>query len=86
MTVTRLAKHFLWRCGRDEPDCPGCILCEGGLAVCVVCGGGEAALPTDCPGEDMTSIQMNAVQAGALDYRRGRGWIRCDAIESGGVA
>lgn len=48
----------------------------GGLYACVVCGGAEVSLPTDCPGEQMHELIENDVMAGMIDYRRHSGWIR----------
>lgn len=53
-----------------------CVFCETGLALCVVCGGAEASMPTHCPGKMMTDLQAEAVQAGVADYSVVRGW-RC---------
>jgi len=63
--------HTLYKC---PPDCnvACCNYCEGGLAYCTTCGGAEASLPTECPGVKMTDEQEEAVQAGRLDYSRGR--------------
>jgi hypothetical protein len=55
------------RCDRDH----GCPICDGGLALCTVCGGAEASLPHECPGYRMTADQEDAVQAGTLDFRNG---------------
>jgi hypothetical protein len=46
-----------------------CIVCLGGLSLCSVCGGAEAALPTDCPGRRMTGDELYAIQARLLDVR-----------------
>lgn len=58
--------HVLHHC-TDE----ACRICPGELASCTVCGGAEASMPTDCPGIYMTGLQMDAVQAGQLDYYEG---------------
>lgn len=50
------------------------MLCDGGLAVCTTCGGGEGSLPTDCPGERMQACVEVDVYRGTLDYRRRHGW------------
>lgn len=42
-----------------------------GLACCVLCGGAEGSLPTECPGVVMTSEQHDEVYGGRLDYRDG---------------
>lgn len=62
-------KHQLHKC--DDPDCS---VCEGGLALCEVCGGAEASLPTDCPGRKMTVTEADNVQAGNVDFIDGIGW------------
>lgn len=43
--------HTLYKC---PDDCNGCQFCEGGLASCTTCKGGEGSLPTVCPGRPMT--------------------------------
>lgn len=58
----------------EESDVLNCIVCTGALSMCKVCGGGEAALPTECPGNRMTAEQLDAVQAGTLDYKAGSWW------------
>lgn len=72
MTIIRFPAHKLHHC---EPGCTGCMFCDGGLALCVTCGGAEGSLPTDCPGEPMPELICEEVYGGAVDYRRGRGWV-----------
>lgn len=60
--------HRLHRC---ETECEGCQVCEGGLALCDVCGGAEASLPTHCPGVRMDQVAESLVQSGYADYRCG---------------
>lgn len=61
-------------------DCVGticegrCNICDGGLALCKVCGGAEGSLPKECPGSRMTSDQEDAVYAGTLDFVGGK-WV-----------
>jgi hypothetical protein len=62
-------KHRLHSCNREN-----CYICEGGLALCTVCGGAEASLPTDCPGKPMGDNIENAVMAGIIDFIDGK-WI-----------
>jgi hypothetical protein len=45
-----------------------CMICDGGLALCIVCGGLEGGLPTECPGERMTNEQQDAVYSGRIDF------------------
>lgn len=65
--------EYVCRCHR-----PYCQFCDGGLFACTVCKGFEGSLPTDCPNVKMTSEQEEAVYAGTLDYREGRGWVAPD--------
>lgn len=65
-------KHVLFQC---PVPCDGpCQFCDGGLAYCTVCGGGEAELPTDCPGRRMTDLLRERVAAGMLDFVGSR-WV-----------
>lgn len=57
-------------CGDD----PSCQICQGGLAVCKVCGLLEGGLTTDCPGVP-SHDKGDEVYAGKLDYREGQGWV-----------
>lgn len=57
-----------------DPECDGCMFCDGGLWACKVCSGFEGAMPTKCPGQRMTAEQSSAVYAGRLDYRD-NGWV-----------
>jgi hypothetical protein len=58
--------HTLHQCDKED-----CFICNGGLSSCTVCGGAEATLPTDCPGDQMTDEQMKAVQDKANDFKNG---------------
>lgn len=46
----------------------GCAICDGGLALCKVCGGAEGCLPSECPGLAMTTEQIDQVYAGEIDF------------------
>jgi len=35
---------------------------------CSICGGTESAMPTECPGEPMPDLVLDAISAGALDF------------------
>lgn len=63
MTYPDYHGHVLHECGSED-----CFVCRGGLALCTVCGGAEASMPTACPGRQMTSVELDDVQAGRLDY------------------
>ena len=45
-----------------------------GIAACSVCGGAEASLPTECPGEAMTGERQNEVQFCKVDFVQGK-WV-----------
>ena len=47
------------------------MICDGGLAICKTCRGGESTLTTECPGVPMTGAQGDAVYAGKLDFLGG---------------
>ncbi len=52
-------------------DCEitNCLICDGGLAICTVCGGAEGALTTDCAGIQLTSNQLDSIHQGQLDFQ-----------------
>lgn len=64
--MVKRVEHVLHNCGAWD-----CGICEGGLALCIVCGGAEASMPKECPGVAMTEAQAAAVQAGMRDYWEG---------------
>lgn len=51
-----------------------CNVCDGGLAICRVCGLAEGCLTTDCPGEDVYVDRHDDVYSGKIDYRNGQ-WV-----------
>ncbi len=66
----------------EDPYCP---VCEGGLAICAVCGLAEGALTTDCSGSKVSSDDSDRVYAEVLDYiedawieKLGDNWIPRD--------
>lgn len=71
-------KHVCYKCAPDCNDGHGCMICRGGLFQCVVCGGAEGSLPTDCPGERISHAHTHAILQGDLDFRFGEGWVRAD--------
>jgi hypothetical protein len=58
----------------ENCELPHCNICDGGLAVCVVCGGAEGKLTTDCCGYKLNSNVLNEVYLGDSDYKDGS-WI-----------
>lgn len=69
--ILRWPKHVRRAC-RD--DCEGCFICNGGLFQCIVCGGAEGDLSTECPGERTSLAQRDAIMSGAIDFIKGT-WI-----------
>jgi hypothetical protein len=69
-------KHFF----REPDNCTclgdsGCrMICEGGLALCALCGHLEGSLTTDCPASQTYTTYGDLVYAGTIDYRKGA-WI-----------
>jgi hypothetical protein len=57
-----------------DPECNGCMFCDGGLWACTVCGGLEGAMPSTCPGAQMDADTTDAVYAGQKDFRDGA-WV-----------
>lgn len=80
MTVINFPGHQWYRC--TNKHCHGCAYCNGGLAHCKRCGGGEGSLPTDCPGQRMDAATEKAVYAGTTDYVHGLGWVTDSSINS----
>ena len=52
---------------------PHCNVCEGGLAICTVCGLVEGSLTTDCSGH-LVLDKVGSIYLGKLDYRDGK-WV-----------
>jgi hypothetical protein len=43
-----------------------------GVSHCVVCGGAEGGLPTECPGRKLTAEEGDQIYDGLLDYKDGQ--------------
>ena len=62
-------KHILYE--TKDKDKPSSICDRNGevvLALCKVCGGAEASLPTNCPGRKLTWNEMEMITAGKLNF------------------
>ncbi len=46
----------------------GCLICDGGLAVCAVCRGVEGSLTTDCCGERLEGEALDAIYRGFSNF------------------
>lgn len=58
-------------CGPDDI----CLICDGGLCVCIICGGAEVELTIDCCGRRMSIEEKDDVSCGLLNFKDGK-WIR----------
>ena len=75
--IVQFPEHRRARC---FTDCEGCPLCNGGLFICATCGGAEASLTTHCPQYRCDTLTLDEVQAGRLDFVRGK-WVQCTKRE-----
>jgi len=64
-------KHKYYKC-KQPCTKENCQYCDGGLALCTVCGCGEGELPTDCPGFKLSGTTRSLIYGGKLDYKNGR--------------
>ena len=58
----------------EHVDCimEHCPICDGGVASCYVCCGGEGSLTdTDCPGRPMSEPESDAVYQHGWDFENG---------------
>jgi hypothetical protein len=55
-------------------DQPGCMVCDGGLGICSICGLVEGSLTTDCPGFEAYADYADYIYAGKIDFRNGQ-WV-----------
>ena len=65
-------KHQWSKCNCNKYNC---VICEGNLSICAVCGAAEGELTTECPGVKMTPDQKKGAYTGNLDYYNGE-WTR----------
>lgn len=49
-----------------------CSVCDGGLAICVICGCIEGSLATECPGFDCYATHGADIYNGKIDFIDGR--------------
>lgn len=74
--------HVYYTC---SGKCEGyCNYCDGGLAYCTLCTGGEGSLASECPGRKMTPEEDAAVYAGDLDFKEGK-WVEVGRRQICGV-
>ena len=61
-------EHVFKECDCDER---GCVICEGGLVICEVCGLAEGSLTTECYGKKVSYGVGEQVYAGKMDFING---------------
>jgi len=54
-----------------------CPICDGGLAVCIVCGLIEGSLTTECPGYYCWHEKQDDIYKGKTDFIDGRWTVTC---------
>ena len=84
--VEQLVTPHRWAvCHREHEVFHACMLCDGGLASCEVCGGFEGSLLTSCPGERLTEEALEAVYKGnVVDFLRvyeDRDYCRAEGVD-----
>jgi hypothetical protein len=68
--------HVWDKCRQPCPRPGICMICDGGLSVCVTCGAYEGGLATECPGPQTVDFKLGIyvdalVYAGMIDFRDG---------------
>jgi len=58
----------------DEFYSGNCIVCDGGLGICKVCGCIEASLAKECPGFQCYETHGEAIYTGYIDFMDGH-WV-----------
>lgn len=68
----------------ENCDRLGCCVCEGGLAICTVCGLIEGSLTTDCPGVRSHALYGDDIYAGKIDFKSGKWVCACSPYSPAG--
>ena len=67
-------KEHTWAVHKDCGNW-SCPICVGGLGFCIVCGGAEGTLTTECCGRKITKEEEDRIyKQGNLDFRDGK-WV-----------
>jgi hypothetical protein len=56
---------------RYHRDTCCCLICQLGPETCLICGGIDIELPTECPGVPMTKRQKDAVVFHGANFKGG---------------
>lgn len=78
-----MSNHTYYECPPDREcdDRYGCQYCSGGLLFCVICGGAEGSLTSECPGARMSDEEEDAVyKTRTLDFKNGK-WFNPKEIK-----
>lgn len=68
-----MREHVKFICNKQ--DCYPCQWCDGGLFACIICGGAEGSLTTECCGRQLTEQEERRIYTvGDLNFRNGQ-WV-----------
>jgi hypothetical protein len=56
--------HVWFKCSHEKDSHRGCYFCDGGLALCTVCGAAEGELLSHCPGFSLSAEAKAACYSG----------------------
>lgn len=70
--------HTFYVCDGDHDE-THCQFCDGGLAVCTTCNGGEGALTSECCGQSLADSTLERVHLHGLDFKDGE-WNRPEEV------
>jgi len=66
-------EHQFYKCPPDKHEneeyYTNCPYCEGGLGLCIICGGLEGSLTSDCCGHNLDECVLEAIYKGGLNFK-----------------
>lgn len=71
--------HVWYVCKKDSShnEFNTCFICDGGLALCTLCGAFEGQLLTYCPGYMLSEETLDACYKGnVIDFCRMHTWVK----------
>jgi len=66
----KFEEHKAGECTREGH----CVICDGGLKVCEICGCAEGSLATECPGYRCYVTHSDLIYDGKVDFINGK-WV-----------
>ena len=76
-TIIRFPQQHVLHGSRQAPCTKeDCMVCDGGLGLCVVCGCAEGEWTTHCCGYLYDPVVGESVYAGEVDYVEPHGWVK----------